>query len=288
MQSAAAIYERYPHAASRPLSPQYRRREPDKTALYTIVNENIHSCLQQARKKSDHGYGYPRFVEREFENFLRCGLLRHGFVRVQCANCQNEQLVAFSCKGRGICPSCTARRMANTAAHLVDHVLPEIPYRQWVISFPKRVRFLLARDHQLLSRVLDSCLKKIFAWQRRKARSFGVQNSMCGAITFCQRFGSLLNLNCHFHSLLPDGVFADTGGQGEFVPLPPPSPLEIERIVRQMARATEKQSERYLRNLHQDDPCDILSRQQAHSVHATAAFRRDNYNRKTQSALAST
>ena len=44
--------------------------------------------------------------------------------------------------------------MANTAAHLVDNVLPEVPNRQWVLSFPKRVRFLLARDHDLLSEVL--------------------------------------------------------------------------------------------------------------------------------------
>jgi len=31
-------------------------------------------------------------------------------------------LVAFSCKGRGVCPSCNTRRMAETAAHLVEQV----------------------------------------------------------------------------------------------------------------------------------------------------------------------
>lgn len=41
-------------------------------------------------------------------------------------------VVAFSCKGRGFCPSCTGRRMADLAAHLVDEVLPKVAIRQWV------------------------------------------------------------------------------------------------------------------------------------------------------------
>jgi hypothetical protein len=41
-----------------------------------------------------------------------------------------EHLVAFSCKKRGFCPSCGARRMAESAALLVDEVFPEQPVRQ--------------------------------------------------------------------------------------------------------------------------------------------------------------
>ena len=46
---------------------------------------------------------------------------------------------------RGICPSCTARRAEDTAAQLVDHVLPRVPYRQWVFTFPIPVRLALSR-----------------------------------------------------------------------------------------------------------------------------------------------
>ena len=60
--------------------------------------------------------------------------------------CHDEIVVAFSCKRRGICPSCTARRMADTAAHLVDRVLPRAPSRQWVFTVPKPLRLVLARD----------------------------------------------------------------------------------------------------------------------------------------------
>ena len=54
-------------------------------------------------------------------------------MRLRCPKCRFERLVAFSCKGR-LCPSCTGRRMADIAASLVDDLLPEAPYRQWVLT----------------------------------------------------------------------------------------------------------------------------------------------------------
>jgi hypothetical protein len=34
--------------------------------------------------------------------------------------------IAYSCKGRGVCPAGNTRRMAETAAHLVDQVFPQV------------------------------------------------------------------------------------------------------------------------------------------------------------------
>ena len=204
----------------------YARRQPEDGTLYGVVRDHLPAVLERAREHSEHGFGYPRFVEREFEKFLACGLLCNGFVRVRCDHCADERLIAFSCKTRGFCPSCTSRRMAGTAAHLVDCVLPAVPYRQWVLSLPRQVRFLIARDSDLLTRVLGVFLGKVFAWQRRRARALGIEDPRCGAVTFVQRFGSLLNLNCHAHALLPDGVFAaDADGAVSFHPLPPMSIL---------------------------------------------------------------
>ena len=69
-------------------------------------------------------------VRVEFEAYLKCGRLEYGFLRIKCDACRHEKLVAFSCKRRGFCPSCGARRMAETAAHFVEHVLPEQPIRE--------------------------------------------------------------------------------------------------------------------------------------------------------------
>ena len=75
----------------------------------------------------------PAFVEQEFYDFLTCGILAHGFARLRCTECALERLVPFSCKGRGFCPRCGGRHMTESAARLVDEVLPRVPVRQWVL-----------------------------------------------------------------------------------------------------------------------------------------------------------
>ncbi len=55
---------------------------------------------------------------------------------------------------RGFCPSCGARRMAESAALLVDEVFPEQPVRQWVLSFPFQLRFLFASQPVIMGKVL--------------------------------------------------------------------------------------------------------------------------------------
>ena len=103
----------------------YERRRPEETTLYQLVQEHLETFLAQV--EAETGAGLPDFVKEEFDAFLECGILAHGFLRLRCADCAQEKLVAFSCKKRGFCPACGARRMAETAAHLVDHVIPRVP-----------------------------------------------------------------------------------------------------------------------------------------------------------------
>ncbi len=81
---------------------------------------------------------------QEFDDYFQCGRLEHGFLRVRCGTCRADHLVGFSCKKRGFGPSCGARRMAESAALLVEDVFPKRPVRQWVLSVPFPLRFLLA------------------------------------------------------------------------------------------------------------------------------------------------
>ena len=67
----------------------------------------------------------------------------YGFIRLKCTTCGAEKLVAFSCKKRGFCPSCCAKRMAEAATHLTQNVLHLVPYRQFVVSFPIPLRYWL-------------------------------------------------------------------------------------------------------------------------------------------------
>ena len=75
-------------------------------------------------------------TEREFRRYLWCGILAHSFARALCAGGGHDFLVAYSCKGRGLCPSCTTRRMVKTAAHLADQVIPRLPVARGCFRCP--------------------------------------------------------------------------------------------------------------------------------------------------------
>ena len=104
--------------------------------------------------------------------------------------------------------------MTDRAAHLVDHVFPDVPIRQWVLTLPPRLRYLLAWDHTLCRAVVAVYLRAVLGWLRRQARRRGVRDGRGGAVAVVQRFGAALNLNVHIHALVLDGVFAPDGRGG--------------------------------------------------------------------------
>ena len=191
----------------------YERRRPEETILYQLVQEHIETFFAQV--ETETGSGLPNFVKDEFDTFLECGILAHGFLRLRCADCTHEKLVAFSCKRRGFCPSCGGRRMAQTAAHLVDHIIPRVPVRQWVLSLPIPLRFLLAAHPHLLTPVLQVIHRAISTFLIKQAGLKRIE-AQTGTITLIQRFGSAANLNIHLHCLVLDGVYRMRNGIPEF------------------------------------------------------------------------
>ncbi len=196
----------------------YQPRDAAGTVLHRVVRENLETFLQEV----GDGGTLPRFIEREFRDFLTCGALTRGFARVRCDGCAFERLVPFSCKRRGFCPSCGGRRMAEQAANLADHMLPHVPVRQWVLTLPHRLRYLLAYNHKVCRAVLGVAIRAVLEFYRRCAHRLSVADGRNGAVTVIQRFGGGLQLNVHFHSLLLDGVFAE-GAEGrlDFHPAAP-------------------------------------------------------------------
>ena len=95
--------------------PGYARHRPEATLLYQLVEQHFPTFCDV---RAAAGRPLPDYVQEEFDAYLKCGRLEEGFLRVRCEQCHAEKLVAFSCKKRGLCPSCGARRMAETAALL--------------------------------------------------------------------------------------------------------------------------------------------------------------------------
>ena len=200
----------------------YQRHQPEKTTLYKLIQENLLSFYQHIESKQEKGL--PDFVKKEFEEFLKCGLLAHGFLRLQCQSCRQEKLVAFSCKRRGFCPSCGAKRMAESASHLLDEVFPHKPLRQWVLSFPFPLRLLLAKEPKLIGDVLAVVNRALSTYLIKKAGLTKRSGAKTGSVSFIQRFGGSLNLNIHFHMMYLDGVYTFDQGKSQ-VPFSNPSQL---------------------------------------------------------------
>jgi len=126
--------------------------------------------------------------------------------------------------------------MAATAAHLVDHVIPRVPVRQWVLSLPMGIRYLIAYDSKLQTAVLGVFVRAVRTWYRRRAKQqHGVSGTETGAVTAIQRFGGNLNLNVHFHTNFADGVWTDEPSP-RFVRVAPPNRADIDKLVRAMKR----------------------------------------------------
>ncbi|MCB9592741.1 MAG: transposase [Sandaracinaceae bacterium] len=255
----------------------YRRRRPERGALHATVQEELETFL--ASRRGPGADGVPRFVEKALRAFLRCGLLAYGIARFSCEACGDDRLVAFSCKARGLCPSCDGRRMTARAADLVDRVLPYVRHRQWVLSLPFWLRWRCAWDHDLARAVLRVFLRAVFAFQRRRARKRRVADGRCGAVTVIQRFGGALNLNVHFHSLVPDGAWTEApDGQLTFHPLPAPTDDELEALTEQIAVRVKRLLVRRSLWIDDDDggrPADTEEPPALADLYQTAVLGRD-------------
>ncbi|CAN5689765.1 IS91-like element ISVsa3 family transposase [soil metagenome] len=201
-------------AQGAPTAKFYNARHPEKTLLYRIVAADVETWRALASAGQFDGQGDHHtpstYVTQAFHKYLQCGIFAHGFARARCDDCGHDFFVAFSCKGRGVCPSCNSRRMAETAAHLVDHVFPQLPVRQWVLSVPKRLRYFMQSDSAVLNTVLRIFLRVVQSHLHRhcpSAAQIDAHAVRIGAVAFIHRFGSSLNTHVHFHVCVVDGVF---------------------------------------------------------------------------------
>jgi len=199
-----------PSAKPRP----YRPRQPLESDFHRLVREHFDSLRAVYADHYARRFGHwRRAIDHAVAEFLRCGDLNHGFARVRCPDCRHEFLVAFSCKQRCICPSCSQKRTLLFGMHVADDICQPVPHRQFVWTIPKRLRVFFRFHRDLLNRL------PALAWQTVTETYAAIlgPDVRPGGVLAIQTFGQLIHFHPHLHALVTDGAFAP---DGQFVHLP--------------------------------------------------------------------
>ena len=194
-------------------------RQPSQSVLFGLVKDHLGTFLDDNP--------LPEFISRTFRGFLDCGNPEFGCFHLRCTGCQHDELVAFSCKLRGLCPSCAARASADSGHRLVTDVLPHVPFRHLVVSYPFEVGQKLAFQPSLISAVERLVHKIIRVWQAKRG------DGKTGGMLFRHRFGSNLNSQMHTHLLLIDGGYRQQEtGSLLFVPAAEITQAELDELAK--------------------------------------------------------
>jgi hypothetical protein len=126
--------------------------------------------------------------------------------------------------------------MADSAALLVEDILPHQPMRHWVLSVPFPLRFLFASQPAVMGKVLGIVYRTIATHLTHKA-GYTKSTAHTGAVTLVQRFGGSLNLNVHFHMLFLDGVYiGGDHGPARFRWVKAPTNSELTQLTHTIAQ----------------------------------------------------
>ena len=201
-------------ASLTPTTRPYRRRHPEKTPLYRILNHYFPQFRSLYAQRYQAFYGpYRGIISATVASYLHCGILRYGFTRLKCPTCLRELLVPFSCRRRYFCPSCHAKRVAIMVQEIQEKLIAPVPHVHLVFTIPRRLRYFFRRDRSLLgklSRVAYQSIREVLGEVR------GERKAVPGAIISVHTAGNLLNFHPHLHALVTRGVFS---ADGAFLPV---------------------------------------------------------------------
>jgi hypothetical protein len=195
----------------------YRPRDPRKTPLWGLLDTLYERVKGSWEERFERKYGFRRgLADEAVARYLDCGVWDNGFARVKCRRCPQEFLVAFSCKGRGLCPSCGAKRAAELGAFLIDEVVEDVGHAQWVFTIPKMLRLYFLHHRELLGELMRAAAetaKELLAG----AAAGEEQGLRVGIVAVVQTFGDRANFHPHVHALVTRGGWTEAG---EWAPVP--------------------------------------------------------------------
>jgi hypothetical protein len=193
--------------------------------LFEADYEKVKAVWEERFEKT-HGF-WRGFVDDVVARYLDCGTAEAGFARLKCLECGSERLLTFSCRQRGLCPSCDAKRAAAFAAFLHDEVLEEVPHAMWVFTIPKMLRVYFLHYRELLGELSRAAYETVKELMGKAVLE--EEHLRPGMVSVVQTFGDQVRFHPHLHVLCSRGGW---NARGEWVPLPYVDTRKAEELFR--------------------------------------------------------
>ena len=186
----------------------YRQRHPEKSVLYRVLFHHFEEFLSEYENRFQKSFGYFRpVIQKVVGKYLDCGNPFCGFARIRCQKCGKEYLLSFSCKVRGFCPSCHAKRLEEWGEWMREKLILDVPHCQVVFVIPKMLRIFF-KYHRKLQGTLCQCAVKAF---QKYLQGVTRKNLIPGIIGVIQTFGQRINFHPHIHLLVTEGGIDEEG-----------------------------------------------------------------------------
>ena len=213
----------------------YRARDKATGPLQRVVLDHLEEFSACLRRPQDRRPQPPVSVLEHLQRYIECGIARFGVMRFRCPKCGEDLFVAFSCKIRGLCPSCDAKRATIIMADASDRLLPQVGYRQYVLTIPKRLRWYINQNAALPGEISRILAREIELYLRKKTAG-----TAAAQLHFIQRAGRSLNLHPHVHAVVSEGRFCSEPGllgpKLGFHPATEPTQQDIELMTESLRR----------------------------------------------------
>ncbi len=205
----------------------YQQRNSQSTPLYFLVEFLYDKVKAVWEQRFERSYGFWRgFLDDIVMRYLDCGVLESGFARVFCDHCKDEYLLPYSCKCRGFCPSCNAKRAAAFVAFLKDELLQNVCHAQWVFTIPKMLRPYFLYHRELLGQLCQAAYETVKELLVAAVEDKDIRPGMVAVI---QTFAQTLRWNPHVHALATRGGW---NADGQWIPVPYIDPHAAELLFR--------------------------------------------------------